>query len=213
MKAHVNRLVKQSLLLGAAIVMLAGCSRSPEKKVTSLVEKIQKQNLYFPDSYDPIATRVDSAFTPFDDPAFYKKTIKLLELSRETENVEFEMKHAKSDMSSWASASSEYGRNEYAEAKKEYEEYLEQHNALQEKMEALVLEMKSDFDQGRKFIGWKATHSFRAKNNSGQVLIGEGVYLIDPEMKTVIAAYDAEDPEYQDAQKAFEMVQDKWTED
>ena len=33
---------------------------------------IQKKSLYYPETYDPTETVVDSAFTPFDDPLFYK---------------------------------------------------------------------------------------------------------------------------------------------
>lgn len=53
--------------------MLVACSQTPEKKADALITDIVKESLFHPESYSPVRTRVDSAFTPFDNPDFFKK--------------------------------------------------------------------------------------------------------------------------------------------
>ena len=66
------------ILLGALLVTLfASCSKSLEDKANTLIEEDIKKTLYHPETYDPAETQVDSAFTPFDDPVFYEKTINI----------------------------------------------------------------------------------------------------------------------------------------
>ena len=52
------------------MVMLSSCGKSPQDKATAYVEKDMPKSLVKPDSYDPIETKVDSAFAPFDSPDF-----------------------------------------------------------------------------------------------------------------------------------------------
>ena len=68
--------MKKVMLFVAALMTLVACSQSPEDKAKVLIKESMKKTLYHAETYDPVETVVDSAFTPFDDPAFYEKTIK-----------------------------------------------------------------------------------------------------------------------------------------
>lgn len=187
--------------------MFVGCSLSPEKKAASIVEKAVKASLYHPNSHDPIGTVVDSAFAPMDDPDFFEKTLKLYEHGIEMDQCDREMKHAKSSMALWnLGYGSAYSRAKYQEAKDDYDTYATQMETIQKKVEKLGGELRSIAEQGRSFIGWKATHSYRAQNNAGQTLIGESVFILDPEMTQILAGYDTDDPDYKNVQMMYEMM-------
>lgn len=81
------------VLLGAMLVTLfVSCGKSPEEKANALIEKEVKKALYHPETYDPVETRIDSAFTPFDDPAFYEKTVQLYKLGMSVDKKETDIK-------------------------------------------------------------------------------------------------------------------------
>lgn len=199
--------MKKIILVGISALAFVGCTVSPEKKAASIVEKAVKSSLYHPDSYDPIGTVVDSAFAPKDDPDFFEKTLNLYEISVEMDQCDRKMKHAKSSMAIWSNPYSAFSRNEYNEAKEEYDNYVAQMETLQKKGEKLGQELKSIAEQGRNFIGWKVTHSYRAQNNAGQTLIGESVFILDPEMNKILAGYNTNDSDYQSVQAMYEMME------
>ena len=199
--------MKKIILVGLAALAFVGCTMSPEKKAASIAEKAVKASLYHPDSYDPIGTVVDSAFAPKDDPDFFEKTLKLYELGIEMEQCDREMKSAKSSMMIWSGSWDAYSKNEYNQHKEEYENYTAKMETLQKKGEKLGEELKSIAEQGRNFIGWKVTHSYRAQNNAGQTLIGESVFILDPEMNQILAGYNTNDSDYQSVQAMYEMME------
>ena len=77
---------------------------------------------------------------------------------------------------------------------------------LKKKGEKLEQALKSIAEQGRNFIGWKVTHSYRAQNNAGQTLIGECVFILDPEMTQIMAGYNTDDSDYKNVQRMYEMM-------
>ena len=49
--------MKKALFIGFAALAFVGCTITPEKKASSIVEKAVKSSLYHPNSYDPIGRR------------------------------------------------------------------------------------------------------------------------------------------------------------
>lgn len=198
----------RKILLGALLVTLfASCSKSLEDKANTLIEEDIKKTLYHPETYDPTETRIDSAFTPFDDPAFYEKTIQLCKLGMSIDEYDRKMKSAKSSMSIWSGLyQSAYGRNEYQEAKDKYDENVQNKKNAEKKAKELAYELKTILDKKQLFIGFKARHRFRAKNNAGQIVFGEMKYLFDKDMNKIIASYDMDDDEYKTVQIVYEQM-------
>ena len=92
----------ERILLGALLITLfVSCGKSPEEKANALIEDDIKKVLYHPETYDPAETQIDSAFTPFDDPVFYEKTVQLCKLGMSIDECDRKMKNAKSSMSIW----------------------------------------------------------------------------------------------------------------
>ena len=55
--------MKKVLLFVAALMTLVACSKSPEEKANVLIKESMKKTLYHIETYDPVETLVDGAFT------------------------------------------------------------------------------------------------------------------------------------------------------
>lgn len=193
------------ILLGLLLVTsFVSCNKSPEEKANILIEEDIKKVLYHPETYDPVETQVDSAFTPFDDPVFYKKAVQLCKLGMSIDECDRNMKQAKSSMSMWSGPyQSAFGQNEYQEAKDEYDENERNKKSLEIKAQKLVNELKAMLDKEQQFIGFKARHRYRANNNAGQTSFGEIGYLFDKNMSGIVASYDMDSEEYKAVQLLY----------
>ncbi len=198
----------RKVLLGVLLATLCvSCSKSLEEKANALIADDIKKVLYHPETYDPAETQVDSAFTPFDDPAFYEKTVQLCKLGMSIDECDRKMKHAKSSMSIWSGPyQSAFGRNEYQEAKDEYDENARNKKNAEIKVQKLANELKIMLDKEQRFIGFKARHRYRADNNAGQTIFGEMKYLFDKDLRKIVATYDMDDDEYKAVQIVYKQM-------
>ncbi len=89
--------MKNLLFVVMVTLLLASCAKSPEQKAEALIKEQMQKTLYHPDTYAPSGTQVDSAFTPYDDPVFYEKTLKLAKLLSHI----LELSHTDPDSSRW----------------------------------------------------------------------------------------------------------------
>ena len=164
MKKHLPLLV---------IVLAFGisCSPSPEKKAEALIKDAVLKNLVLPDTYQPVETILDSAFTPFQDPRAVSAFLELYENEQKIGVVEEQIKHAKSSMSLWSGPyMTAYGRNQYQQAKEEYDSYQSTYEALTNKREQIINDASAIFNVEPEFIGYYAHHRFRANNNEGATI-------------------------------------------
>ena len=102
---------------------------------------------------------------------------------------------------------SAYGRNEYNEAKKDFNDAQTKYDKLKEKGQAKYQELANILAQKTKFIGFRASHNYRADNNEGNTLIGNDVFIMDPEFKEVLYRCDLE--EYNQIQEAIKQLQEQ----
>ena len=173
---------------------LVACSQSQEQKAEALIKESLKKSLYKPDTYLPVETKVDSAFAPYDDPAFFEELAELGKMNSEYEVLEEKAKRAKSSMAIWIGPyQTAYGRNEYQEAKEEYDEANAQIDMLKTKGEKQYQKLLSMLQGERKFIGYKALHNYRADNNAGNTLIGNTIFFIDENFTEVQYSMEAEE--------------------
>ena len=198
----------ERILLGALLITLfVSCGKSPEEKANALIEDDIKKVLYHPETYDPAETQNDSAFTPFDDPAFYEKTVQLCKLGMSIDECDRKMKNAKSSMSIWSGPyQSAFGRNEYQEAKNEYDENDRNKKSIEAKVKKLATELKTMLENEQQFIGFRARHRYRANNNAGQTIFGETKYLFDKSLSKIVASYDMDSEEYKAVQIIYKQM-------
>ena len=186
---------------------LVACSQSQEQKAEALIKESLKKSLYKPDTYLPVETKVDSAFAPYDDPAFFEELAELGKMNSEYEVLEEKAKRAKSSMAIWIGPyQTAYGRNEYQEAKEEYDEANAQIDMLKTKGEKQYQKLLSMLQGERKFIGYKALHNYRADNNAGNTLIGNTIFFIDENFTEVQYSMEAE--EYEQVQNAISQFKE-----
>lgn len=198
--------MKKISVLALLLVLLVSCS-SNEDKANRLIKKEMKKTLFIADSYEPVETQLDSAFAPFDNPELFD----FFQYSEELEKVKLDIKHAKSSMSIWSESYSSLGesqfvKNEYEEARREYEQAVAREKTLTDIMMNKATKLKKMLESPSEFIGYKAVHSYRAKNNAGQVLLGKNIFFFDPEIEHVLAQYDMGSSEYTACQLALEEV-------
>ena len=101
---------------------------------------------------------------------------------------------------------SSYGKNEYMEAKGEYDENAQNKKSAEIKAKKLANELKTMLDKERQFIGFKARHRYRANNNAGQTVFGEMKYLFDRDINKIVASYDMDNEEYKAVQIVYKQM-------
>ena len=92
--------MRKIFYLALIAVIMVACSQSQEQKAEALIKESLKKSLYKPETYKPVETKVDSAFAPYDDPAFFEELAELGKMNNEYAELEEKAKHAKSSMSS-----------------------------------------------------------------------------------------------------------------
>ena len=175
-------------------MLLIACSQSQEQKAETLIKESLKKTLYKPDTYKSVETKVDSAFSPYDDPALYEEMAKLGKFTSDYQQLEEKAKDAKSKMALWDNPyQTEYERYAYEEAKEEYDEVNAQLEKLKTKGRKIYDKVVSMLQEDRKFIGYKAVHNYRADNNLGNTRVGSPVVVRDGDGTTVLYSWREED--------------------
>ena len=200
--------MKKFFYLAFLTLVLVACSQSQEQKAEVLIKESLKKSLYKPETYKPVETKVDSAFAPYDDPAFFEELVELGKMNSEYEELEEKAKRAKSSMAIWSGPyQTAFGRNEYQEAKEEYDEANVQIEKLKTKGKKQYEKVVSMLQSERKFIGYKALHNYRADNNAGSTLIGNTFFFIDENFTEV--RYSMEEEEYEQVQNAISQFKEQ----
>lgn len=201
-------IMKKIFYLALVAIVMVACGQSQEQKAEYLIKERLKKSLYKPETYKPVETRVDSAFAPYDDPAFFEELAELGKMNSEYEELESKAKHAKSSMAIWSGPyMSAYGRNEYQEAKSGYEEANAKLEKLKTKGRKQFEKIANMLQVSNKFIGYKAVHNYRADNNAGNTLIGNTIFFIDKNFEEI--TYSMEVDEYNQVQEAISSFKEQ----
>jgi hypothetical protein len=129
-------------------------------------------------------------------------------MNSEYEKLEEKAKRAKSSMAIWSGPyQTAFGRNEYQEAKEEYDEANVQIEKLKTKGKKQYEKVVSMVQSEQKFIGYKALHNYRADNNAGNTLIGNTIFFINQNFTEVQYSMEAE--EYEQVQNAISQFKEQ----
>ena len=202
--------MKKILFFAASVILFGSCTKSPEQKVNALVKEYLEKTLYHPDTYAPTNTELDSAFTPYDDPVFYEKTLKLAKLGVLIEECNDDASSAKRGMAIWSGPyQSSFDRVNYKEDKAKYDEAIQKKKKALAECEELGKELKKLKNQKEEFIGFKAVHSYRANNNAGQTIGGSVLFIISKNLNSILATYDMDSEEYKAVDYLYKEMQGK----
>lgn len=182
--------INSSISLVFAIIALAisGCTPSKEEKAEVLVNDIMKQYLLYPDSYESISTRVDSAFVSiYTDLKAYRAAIALRKLQDDEERdlIEYELNRAKSLNALWSLG----GQNAFAlegrrQAQQEIAKYEKELKEFDEKIEKQrnIIKQRADSIHNGAFCGWRIIHNYRCENDLGEADVSRVLFVVDPEI-------------------------------
>lgn len=195
-------IIKKIIYFAIVAAIMVSCGQSQEQRAEALIKESLKKSLYKPETYKSVETKVDSAYAPYDDPAFFEELAELGKMNNEYTELEEKAKRAKSSMSIWSDPyMTAYGRNEYQEAKEEYEEANAKIEKLKTKGRKQYEKVVKLLQGEQRFIGYKAVHNYRADNNAGNTLIGNTIFFIDENFSEV--RYSLEVEEYNQIQEAI----------
>ena len=171
-------------------LVICGCGKNIEEQAQEAVKNELHKNLYYFDSYEPLETKVDSAFnTPENNPDVRE----LMKIVSEQGNqaIEFasELEDAERSIASLSDArglgaSFAYDYNEAVKNKVYVETKIKRN--LKEAW-GDMLKLSEYFAQtNNNFIGWRVTHTYRAKTGRGIPDIGREVYIFSKDFKKVL---------------------------
>lgn len=202
--------MKKILFFIFAVMAIAACNQSPEDKANVLIKESMKKTLFHAETYDPVETVIDSAFTPFDNPDFYESTLKLHKLGMEIDKYERMAKDEKKNIALYQDLLrimySNGDKERLNQAQENYNDCLTKKRDLEEKATKLGEQLMADLQEEPQFIGFKAWHRFRAQNNDGQTVFGETAFLFDANFSQIIYAWDMDDIEYKTVQVLFKQM-------
>lgn len=182
------------LFILLSTVLFSGC-KSREEKVAELIKQDMFKTLYDFESYEPIETKIDSAFTSvYTDSTIVAYAYIIRSFLDDIEDDLEKVKEAQRTAKIWRDSYSSYGRSEYEKAYNEANEYLEKVNSNMNIVNAYMDSIKiasSDFTT--EFCGWKATHRFRCKTKGGNFDLGDYIYIVDKDFGNIIHKEDVND--------------------
>ena len=201
---------RHTILIGilalSIATLIASCSPSPQKKAEALIKEAIQKTLVLPDTYEPVETVLDSAFSPRHNPDVIDLVFDIYKKSVEMDRLDSQMKSAKSSMAIWKSSyMSSFARQQYNEAKDNYDSAKKQYDLLSSQIEKSAKKIQEIAEKGSEFIGVRAHHTYRAQNNAGNVLLDEEYFLLDKDITQVIARWSKEEIEIYD--QFIELVQ------
>ena len=147
------------------------------------------ENLYYPNSYDPVSTKVDSVFYNYlTDEDCVKAAFELIDLRKSYESAkdtyDENVNNIKVFGGSGVVRDHTINRDKAAAEMKDLKPKIE-------KREAIIKNRDSSMDG--KFIGWQVIHRYRASNSNGVVSFGDVLYVLDPEMNQYYFRYSLEE--------------------
>ena len=155
------------------------------------VRKLVCDDLYYPNSYDPVNTTVDSVFYSYmTDEKCINAAIKLINLRDSYNSAE-----ANYEDNDWTirfhgnpkGPFLERERNARAESAKKMKRL-----SKEIKEEELIIKNRDSSNDG-KFSGWQVVHKYRASNSKGVVSFGNVLFVFDPQMKQCYYRFSLDD--------------------
>lgn len=157
----------------------------------SAVRKLVCDDLYYPNSYDPVTTTVDSVFYSYmTDKVCIDAAIKLIDLRNSYSSAKASYEDDDWHIRFFGNQKGpflERERNGRAESAKEMKR-------LSKEIKEEQLRIKNrNLSRDGEFIGWQVVHKYRASNSNGVVSFGNVLFVLDPQMKQCYYRFSLDD--------------------
>ena len=157
----------------------------------SAVRKLVCDDLYYPNSYDPVTTTVDSVFYSYmTDKVCIDAAIKLIDVRNSYSSAKASYEDDDWHIRFFGNQKGpflERERNGRAESAKEMKR-------LSKEIKEEQLRIKNrNLSRDGEFIGWQVVHKYRASNSNGVVSFGNVLFVLDPQMKQCYYRFSLDD--------------------
>lgn len=199
--------MKRALLSLMAIILCLSFTqcKSKEDKANELIKDYMFKSLYDFESYQPIETKIDSAFhTIYNDSTVKYYAYSIVLSQKEGDKLADEFKSIESSIDIWCDGYTYYSSYSFKKCQECREQALENlrkrlfwWSTIESFRDSLL--SVADTLQNR-FIGWQVTHDFRCKTKGGNPEIGHYVFVMDKDLKKIISKKDMDDDDEKDIQ-------------
>lgn len=184
--------MKKLIFILSIVFMLSSCGKSDEEKLNDMIAEATKASLYIPESYDPVSTECDTLGRDFINKANIKKSAKIISLVREAQSVKSQIERDAEQRDYWRGKYGEF----FSDYSKKVQRGEEKRDGLKAEANKLFAELITDYNTNREFCGFIVEHKFRAKNNMGNVMFGDIIYILNKEKTEIVDAYDTSDDDF-----------------
>lgn len=143
-------------------------------------------NLYIPDSYDPVETRIDSAFH------YYMTDFNCVKAGEELIKDRVDYNNSKRGYEEALNNIKTFGGSgvfrRYSVERDDCRKNMEESKAKIEKNELIIKNRDKTHDG--EFVGWFVYNKYRAKNNNNTVNFGESLVLYDKNLDQWLISYN-----------------------
>ncbi|MDE5921510.1 MAG: hypothetical protein K2G82_07870 [Paramuribaculum sp.] len=193
-----------NVVLGS-LFFLKSCSNSPsanenmvikedlaslQNKAAIYMRNAVCENLYYPQTYDPVRIRVDSAFYgPLTDVKCVQAAIELIDLRSQYSSAQEAYNYAVDKIKFFGTT--DLGDSHWG---KDRDEAKAKMKDLQEKIDQQQLIIKNrDTSMDGMFVGWRVIHRYRAANSQGEVSFGNVLYVLNQNLTGSYFRYSMDD--------------------
>ena len=195
------------LFLIPTLFLLYSC-KSREDKALELIDQQMFQTLYDYDSYQPVETKVDSAFTsPYYSDSILALVMIYDEYQKRADDYKDKADDAQSTMEIWEDSYSSYARTRYREARTKWiDNTISSITEHKKALTAILMASEAIRDFKPEYYGWAVYHKYRCKSKGGNALLCEAIYIVDNDIKSIIKTIDIDDDDYKKAKKHIDEI-------
>ncbi len=199
--------MQKLIFLPVLLLLLVSCE-SRENKAQKLVAQELKAVLYDFDSYEPVKTKIDSAFfTPALDTDLRDIMVELAKNVDDYKDAKRDYDSALREVALWDDPYSAYSRQQKKEAIAERDVAETKMNIAKERTRLSVntfcSKIKEDKARNKEFIGWSVSQRYRCKTGGGYPSFGDDIFILNEDMTECIFHISKED--YDSMNKTIEL--------
>lgn len=165
-------------------------SATRQKMAEEFVRRDVCNMLFYPNSYDPVKTKIDSAFYgPMTDVECVKAAGELIDLRSQYSSAQHAYNDAIDNIKIFGTT--DFGHNHWGRDRDEAKAKMNDLQAKIERRQSIIQNRNTSMDG--KFIGWQVVHRFRSANSEGIVSFGNILYILNPELTESYFRFSLED--------------------
>ena len=194
--------MKKLFVCVCALSLLAACYKSPAQKAEALIHSEKSKTIAKTTTLEVKEIKVDSAFSPTDDPTFFKQMEEASKLNDEYYAKQKAVMELRDSMNVLLRQNSP--EQLYKELKRQEVKLLVEIDQLKERGNEIYDQLIAIASSEPKFIGYKAMYTFQIHNEAGSTLPATEFYLFDTDVHHIV--YSCSNSYYEEAQEGIQNL-------